>query len=68
MSGSESPQAGMIYPENILTFLPQMLTMKILTAEDGYRDGFTLGPNSYGNSYVMVAFQKWVVCFAQANT
>lgn len=58
MSGSESPKAGMIHPENILTFLPQMLTMKKLTLEDDYRDESPLGPNLHGNSYVMVAFQK----------
>lgn len=67
MSGSESPKAGKIYPENILTVLPQMLTMKKLTVEDGYKDGSTLGPNLYGSSYSMVAFQTWAVCSAKPN-
>lgn len=58
MSGSESPKAGMIHPENIFTFLPEMLTMKKLAVEDGYKDASTLGLDVYGNSYAMVVFQK----------
>lgn len=61
MSISKSPKAGMVHPENILTFLPQMLTMNKLTAEDGYKDQSILDPNLYGNSYAMEDFQKWAV-------
>jgi len=68
MSGSESPKTGMIHPENILTFVPQVLTVKKLTVEHGYKDGSTWGPDLYGNPYAMVALQKWAVYVAQAVT
>lgn len=67
MSTSKSPNAGVVHPENILTFLSQMLTMKKLRVEDGYKDQSILDPNLYGNSYAMVDFQKWAVCFTQAS-